>query len=359
MKKGQTNKKGNSTTTLDFEVTEKKDKGMKEYVETDVVKELLDKKFIEIRPFVRKGQFTMGLESYGMVMFPEAKLTIEMSHLEINNIPIYNNGLNEFSKSVQLLSEEEKYDKICNIRTIIIYLEKILASNIIKINDEDFYGKCKVIKQDNLQLWSDLRIVLTNSGTFLHTEDPNDLMKYIAILEGGYADIAKNYELAISEQKFRFYINDREDQEKYVNKFTKERNKAIALLEQLAETKDDKIRFVAKKLDKNGELKMDGSRESFYNLIDKFLNDGESIVNVKEFERITKSDFENLKIEVYVDEAMKYSLIKQKEKGEYVFEKMGTILGSYEKKMYEYFKNPLNEETYKILQEMVEKIWRM
>lgn len=358
MAKKQTTKKAEGE-ALNFVVTEEKNKGMKGFEETDIITELLNRKSIEVRPFIRQGKFDMGLESYGMVMFPEAKLTIEMSHYEINNIPIYNNGLNEFSKSVQLLPKEEKYNKICDIRTIIIYLEKILASNVIDINDVDFYGKCKVVRQDNLQLWSDLRIILANTGTFLHTEDPNDLMKYISILDGGYADIAKNYESAVSEQKFRFYVNDREDQERYVNKFTKERNKAIALLEKLAEGKDDKLKFVAKKLDRNNELRMNSSKEAFYNLIDGFLNNGESIVNVKDFERIAQSDFETLKIEIYVDEAIRYNLIKQKEKGEYVFEKMGTVLGSYEKKMYDYFKDSLHEETYEILKECVEKIWKM
>ena len=166
---------------------------------------------IAIKPYVNPQQENMGLEEYGFALFPGTYHEEQIAALEKNGVVRYITGLDEFAPEVQRLDSETKDAVIRNIRMVVSFLEKQLASNVIKVDDESFWDKVQLLKPNNHLFWSKISIRCGNEPVHLDPlNDAYDLIKFMAIEAGGFDLIAKSYDDAITKIKPPKFFLDKE-----------------------------------------------------------------------------------------------------------------------------------------------------
>jgi hypothetical protein len=126
--------------------------------ESQDVIQLYLKTDICIRPYTIANKENMGLEKYNMVVFDGVVHEEQMACVETNGVIRYLNGLNEFAPEIKFISDPNKRAaKIKEIRTIVSYIEKEMAANVLDIEDSDFWNKVKICKPNNHELHKWLR----------------------------------------------------------------------------------------------------------------------------------------------------------------------------------------------------------
>ena len=189
---------------------------------------------IKIKPFLDANQENMGLEEYDMVVFPGVSHEEQLAALERNGIVRYVTGLDEFATEVQNIPDDAKRDAvIANIRVVVADLEKRLATNVIDVNDTDFWNKVKLLRPENTEFWEKVSLKVGNEPIHLNPlEDPYDLIKLMAIEAGGFDLVAKSYDDAQSKPKPpKFYLDKETHTVSTKTIYKKLRNKAIRHLD--------------------------------------------------------------------------------------------------------------------------------
>ncbi len=323
------------------------------------------KSSIAIRPYFEQTKSNMGLEKYGLTLFDNTFHEEQLTCLEMNGIKRYVTGLNEFSPDIKKLDPEEQEARVKQIRIIVSQLEKELAANVINPSDPEFWNKVKLLKPDNDEFWGRIRIACSNEPLFLDPEkDPYDLIKLIAIENGGFSIVAKSYEAARKmATPPKFYLDKLENTISTKTEVKKLRNKALSELQKLFDKNTNKLFYVAKIVDTNSsQYKKSTPTDVMYDNMDKYIN-GESVDSNKKrtaekFLEVVSLDMETLKIRAIVKDAALLKVIATRADGFIYHLESGTILGKTPSDVVEFLKNPLNEQILVDVQGKVEKTWQ-
>ena len=337
-----------------------------EVVETPVSKLLKHTGTISIKPFIDPNRENMGLENYGLILFPGTYHEEQLVALENKSgVVRFITGLDEFAPEVQKMENQEaKAAKIRKIREIVAYLEKIWEYNIIDVDDPAFWSKVKRVKPNNYEFWSHISIRCGNDPVILDpANEPFDLIKLMAIEAGGFSIVARSYEDAVAQSTPPLFYLDKEVLTVSAKTtYKKLRNKAIGFLDKLYDKNRDALLFVTKVLAiQSARYTYNTPSDLLYDACDEYINgEGGESNKTKAAERfieIANLDFETLKIRAMVKDATFFKFITIKADGLLYHTKTSSMMGRNVSDVVEYLKDPLNEEIAIKLLEEVEEYW--
>ena len=318
---------------------------------------------IAIRPYVDATVANMGLEEYNMALYDGVVHFEQLACLENNGVVRYITGLNEFAPEIKKLPTEMKEARIKEIRAAVADLETELASNVLDVEDKDFWSKVELLKPNNTKFWNKITIECGNSPVYLDMANPYDRIKFYAIEAGGFDIVAKSYEDAKTKPKPpKFYLDKEEETISSRTEYKKMRNRALSELQKLFDKNSAKLFYVAKVVDITSvQYKKNTPNDVLYDNMDKFIN-GEGGESNKEraakgFLDAVNSSMEDLKIRSLVKDAIFYKELVTKADGYIYHMKTGTLTGRNVSDVVEYLKNPLNEDIYKAINEKIENNW--
>ncbi len=320
---------------------------------------------IRVKPYLDPNRENMGLEDYEMAVFPGVHHEEQLAATEMNGVIRYITGLDEYAPEVQSIVDEQMKDSIIyNIRSIVSYLEKMLATNQIKIDDEDFWSKVKLLRPDNHEFWSKITMRCGNDDVNLDPgKNPYDLIKLMAIEAGGFDLIGKSFEDASAQAVApKFFLDKEVHTVSNRTSFKKLRNKAIGLLDAMADKNVKKLMYVTKVISSNSvSYKTHTPTDILYDALDDYIN-GLGIEKNKTkaadyFIETARLDMETLKLRALVKDASFYKVISLKPDGMLYHTASSTMLGRNVSDVVLYLKNPLNEDMLVKLLEEIEGFW--
>jgi hypothetical protein len=307
----------------------------------------------------------MGLEDYGIAVYPGTYHEEQLAAIERNGVVRFVTGLDEFAPEVQNIRDTATKEAVVyNIRSVVAHLEKTLATNVLKIEDEEFWNKVKLLRPNNHEFWGRISIRCSNDPVSLDPlNDPYDLIKFMAIEAGGFDLIGKSFEDAMSKPVApKFFLDKEVHSISARTSFKKIRNQAIGLLDTIAAKNFKKLLYITKIVDTNSiSYKNHTPSDILYDLLDDYIN-GLGIESNKNkaaehFIEIANLDMETLKLKALVKDASFYKVISLKADGMLYHTASATMLGRNVSDVVVYLKNPLNEDMLvKILGE-IESYW--
>jgi len=319
---------------------------------------------ISIRRYFDPGSENMGLEKYELVVHDGVGHTEQLTCLEKNGVKRYLTGLDEFAPEVQKIQDEEKKKAVIkDIRETVSYLEKMLATNIINVDDPEFWNKVTMLRKDNSSFWDQITITCGNEPTPLDPENPMDLIKIKAIEAGGFSIVAKSLEDARARNvPPKWYLDRYSETATTRTEVTKLRNKAIAELEKLYAKDFVKLFFIAKVVDGNGiQYKRTTPNDVIYENLDSFIQAKGVETSRKrapeKFLDACKLTTAELKVKAIVKDAAFYKKIILKGDGMMYHTNTATMMGKNINECVEFLKNPLNDQIFANLQGEMEKMW--
>lgn len=324
------------------------------------------KSSIAVRSYFDSSITNMGLEKYGMTLFAGVMHEESLALLEMNGVKRYVTGLNEFAPDVKELSEEDRVAKVKQIRAVVCELEKQLAANVLKVDDEQFWNKVQVCKPDNSVFWDKIHIRCGNDPVFLEPEkDPYDLIKLYAIEAGGFSMIATSLEDARSRPTPpKFYLDRQESTAAIVTEVKKLKAKALGELQKLFDKHQNKLFLVAKVLDPNSmQYKKSTPNDVLYNNLFEYVEGNRTEKDKRKcaqrFLDAAGLDMESLKLRALIKDANFLKLIVTKADGFIYHLNSNTLMGKNPSECAEFLKNPLHEDILRALQGEVEKYWNL
>lgn len=320
---------------------------------------------ISIKPYVDPNQENMGLEDYGMALFPGTYHEEQIAALEKNGVVRYITGLDEFAPEVQRLDNDTRDAVIKNIRMVVSFLEKQLASNVIKIDDEDFWDKVQLLKPNNHQFWRKISLRCGNEPLYLDPlNEAYDLIKFMAIEAGGFDLIAKSYDDALAlPRPPKFFLDKETFTVSSRTTYKKLKNKAIGELDKLYSKNPKKLLYVTKVIDAtSASYTVSTPIDILYDLLDEYIagngNESSRTKAAERFIETAQSDMETLKLRALVKDASFYNIISLKADGMLYHNPTSTMLGRNVSDVVQYLKNPLNEDVLiNLLREIEEEYW--
>lgn len=340
---------------------------------------------LSIRPYV-SSKPNMGLENYGLALVDSSSQRDDLGAVVENDIVTYITGLNEMAPSVQRIQDiNEKKAKIKEIRQVVAWLENVEAGNY-DVNPEtcmDGYGtkddkfwanvhtfnSVQKNKYDTrgirIQTYFDkVQVELNNNGMVLDERIPRHRIIKYAILEGGFALVARSQEEA-EKKGFKFYLDVREDSAAHRTNPKKLILKAGKLLLNMSETDTNRLFYVAKLLNNDSLLYKTGKNSTppdiMFEDLDQYLEGrGREKVKsnaAKNFLNIAELPLEELKMRALVRDASLLQLISVKGDGQMYYIPTNTAMGKTLADGVTFLKSPLNEEIKRDLTSTVEKAW--
>ena len=320
---------------------------------------------IQIKPFLDRTKSNMGLENYGMVLFPNVYYEEQLAAIERNGVVRYITGLDEFAPEVQNIKDgEQKQAVITNIRTIVAHLEKMLATNVLDINDSQFWNKVTLLQPTNIKFWGSITLRVGNDPVTLEpNNDPYDLIKLMGIEAGGFSGIAKSYEDALALPVLpKFYLDKEVHSVSVKANYKKIRNKAISLLDALLQKDARKLLYITKIIDVNSSrYNYRTPTDILYDALDEYINgngvEGNKLRAAEYFTNISKLDSETLKLRAIAKDAIFYRHIVAKPDGMMYHAKTAAVMGRNLSDVVMYLKNPLNEDVLVKIITDIEAYW--
>ena len=320
---------------------------------------------LSIKPFFTESD-NMGLTNYEFVVFPGTTQTESIACLQDGKILRYVNGLDEFAASVQRIPDAKvKAARIKEIRVMVSYLEELLATNTVEIDDPKFWNKIKLLRPENSEFWETITLKLGNDPLHLNpANDAHDLIKVCAIEAGGFSLVATGWDDARAMSKPPKWYLDREAiTVKTRTEAKKIRNKALGMLDIMYSEDPVKLMLVAKLTDAYGhQYKYDTPLDVKYENMDNWINgkggDKNELRAAKEF--ITNAELSkiDLKIKALCKDAAFYKTIAQKPDGNIYHMESNIPVGRNLNEAAEFFKNPVNEDLTNKLIEVIEGYWK-
>lgn len=319
---------------------------------------------VRIKPYFDPNVENMGLENYGMALHEGVYHTEQLACLEKNGIKKWVTGLNEFDASVKFIADpEEKEAKIKQIRTTVAELERLLAANDLKIDDEDFWNKVKLLHPSNDEFWSKIELKAGNDTVFLDPKDPYDLIKLHAIEAGGFSIIAPSYQSAKDSAKPpKFYLDVKEETIATKNESRKIRNKALAELQSMFDKNSSKLFYTAKII-ASGSAHYTHStpNEELYEVMDDYINglgaERSKKVAAQKFLDTSRKTVKQLKLAAIVKDAAFYKIIVNKADGHIYHAASNSMMGRNVSDVIEFLGNALNEQILVDIQADIEAKW--
>ncbi len=311
------------------------------------------------------GRENMGLEKYGMAVFPETTQTEPITCIMDGNKPRYVTGLDEFAPSVRAIKNpKEKAARIKEIRKVVAYLERILNSNIINPDDKDFWKKVETLGPHNSEFWEKAFIKVSNEPVYLNVQDnPMDLVRYYAAKNGGYSIIAKSWDDARTSAKPpKWYLKELNLTVVNKNESRKLRNKALSLLDDLYGKDKKRLMLVAKLSEIYGQqYNYNTPADVLYEQMDNFIlgkgGDKNAVRAAQTFITHAERNMEDLKIRALCKDAGYFKVIISHADGHLYHAGTNSRLGRNLFEVVEYFKNPVNSDITERLLEEVERYW--
>jgi len=320
---------------------------------------------ISVKPYFDPEKANLGLEKYGLSLHDGVFHEEQLACIERNGIRRYLTGLNEFAPEVKLIANPEERDaKIKEIRTMVAQLERELAANIVDPADPDFWNKVKLLKHDNDEFWGKITMRCGNQTIFIDpSKDPYDLIKLVAIENGGFSMIAPSFEKARAmASPPKFYLDKYIDTVSTKTELKKLKNKALSELDKLFNKNANKLFYVAKVIDGNStQYKKSTPNDVLYDNMDKYIN-GEGVEKklsraITMFTETAALNMETLKIRAIIKDATFYKLIAIKSDGFIYHIETSTMMGRNVSDCVEFLKNPLNDNVLLDLTQKTEKYW--
>jgi len=319
---------------------------------------------VAIKPYFNPDKDNMGLQNYGMALHDGVWHQESLACLEMNGVKRYVTGLNEFAPEVKLLPPGEKEIKIKEIRKVVAQLEQELAANVIDIEDKEFWNKVSLLRPDNDKFWSRIELRCGNDPVYLDpVKDPYDLIKIYAINAGGFSIVAKSLKKAkMSNNKFKFYLDQLEESISTRTEYSKIRNKALSQLESMYNKNVTKLMYVAKCVDvESTQYTKSTSNDVIYENMDLFINGEGTERNKKKaaekFLSTSKMTMKNLKISALVKDALYYRFITRKQNGWIETLDTSVRLGKSPTEVVAFLNNPENEDSLAHIKGKVEQYW--
>jgi hypothetical protein len=321
---------------------------------------------ISVRPYVDANSENMGLEKYGYVLFPGTAQEEQLAAIERNGVIQFITGLNEFAPEVQLIEDEDKKAAVIrNIRLLVSDLEKKIATNMVKPEDEEFWNKVKLLRPDNVEFWEKITIRCQNEPLYLDPKkDPYDLIKMMAIEAGGFSIIAKSYEDAQARAvPPKFYLDKEVDTVNTRTEYKKLKNRATGLLDEMYHKNPKKLLYVTKVVDAySAKYKNSTPIDTLYDVMDEYIAgngaEGNKARAAQQFINAAGFDMETLKLKALVKDASFYKFITPKPDGMIYHTKTGAMLGRNVADIVEFLKSPVNEDILGRLMNEVEQFWK-
>lgn len=305
---------------------------------------------IAIRAYFNADLDNMGLEKYNMSLHEGAYHSESIACLERNGIKRYLTGLNEFAPEIKGLPEAQKKAKVKQIRQHVIDLEKELASNVIDIDDKDFWKKVQVVRPDNDAFWNKIVIKVGNDPVYLDPKvDAYDKIKLLAIEAGGFSLVADSLATAKKTGKFKFYLDRVLQTASTRTKNAKIKNKALGILSELYDEDKTRLMHVVKTLTFNS------SQYTHTTPIDVLYEDADGYINgngresdvakaSKNFVDAAKLPTEDLYIHSMIKDALAFNILTTKSDG-YIYEKKSSSkIATTKEGVAEFLKNPEYDE---------------
>jgi hypothetical protein len=329
------------------------------------VKDILSKVGkIQIKPYIDPNSENMGLEDYRMVVFPGVTHEEQLAAIERNGVVRYITGLDEFATEVQNIPDTSQKEAIIkNIRIVVADLEQRLATNVLNIDDTDFWNKVTLLRPENIKFWEKITMKVGNEPVHLSPlKDPYDLIKLMAIEAGGFDLIAKSYEDAQAKAKPpKFYLDKETQTVSTKTIYKKLRNRAIRHLDELYSKNPKKLLYVTKVVDANSSTyKTHTPIDILYEACDEYIagNSGEKPkISAQRFIDTCSLDMETVKLKALVKDASFFRMISLKPDGMLYHTKSSALLGRNVADVVEFLKNPLNEDLLVKLLGEVESLW--
>lgn len=320
---------------------------------------------LSIKPYTEEGYQNMGLEEYGMVVFPGTTQQEQLAAIERNGQVRYLTGLDEFAPEVQNIRDVEKRNAVIRrIREVVSELEKQFKSNVIDPDDPEFWNKVQQMKPDNEEFFSEISIRCGNEPTYLKPkQDPFDLIKLMAIEAGGFPLVAKSFEDAKAMPKApKWFLDKEEDTVSTRTEYKKLRNKAIGVLDDLYSKNPIKLLYVTKILEADSaRYKKSTPIDVLYEALDEFIagggNESSKANAAKSMINTGNLDMETLKLRAIVKDASFYKFISLKPDGMLYHTKKNNMLGRNISDVVEFLRNPMNEDVLSDLLNEVEEYW--
>lgn len=320
---------------------------------------------ISVKPYVDPKVKNMGLENYNMSLFPGTKHKESLAAIEINGRVKYVTGLDEYAPVVQNIRDEnEKNATIKYIRSIVAYLERVLATNIVNPEDPDFWNKVKELRPDNKKFWDEVYMECGNEPVFLEpAKEPSDLIKLIAIEAGGFDMIAKSYEDAESRAvRPKFYLDKQNSTIAHKAEGKKIKNKALAMLEKIS-SNTTKMLYVAKIVDTNGaRFKLSTPSDVLYDVINDYIEGLGSEKNTQRsaerFMELCQLDLETLKLKAMAKDGMFFKTISLRPDGMMYHTKSNIMMGRNISDVVMFLKNPINDDVTKVFINEINNYWK-
>jgi len=320
---------------------------------------------IAIKPYSDPTVPYMGLENYGLVVFPGTHQREPMACIEQNGRIRYLNGLDESAPEVKGIQDKEKREaRIKEIRSIVAALEFEKHYTELDIEDPKFWSKVQTYKPNNSEFWSNIAIQCDNDDIPLDPMNKTeDLLIVLAIEAGGFPMVAKSFEDCKSGIHKRKWFLDRQiDTAASKASSSKLKNKALALLTDISEENPRKLFYIAKLVDTNSMQYKNGTiQDVIYDNMDEYINGYGSESSIKKaanhFMDIAKLDMQELKIRSMIKDATFYKYIILKGDGLLYYAKDNVMLGRNPSEVYEFLANPMNEDILVKLQQEIETVW--
>jgi hypothetical protein len=320
---------------------------------------------LSVKPFFSESD-NMGLTAYEFVVFPGTAQTESIACLQDGKILRYVTGLDEFSQTVQRISDPKlKTARIKEIRKVVSYLEEHLVTNTVDPEDPEFWNKIKWLRPENAEFWETITMKLSNDPVHLNpANDPLDLIRVYAIEAGGYSLVATGWEDARAMAKPPKWYLDRESiTVKTRTEAKKIRNKALGMLDTMYSEDPRKLMLVAKITDSYGHqynysTPLDVKYENMDNWINGKAGDKNELRAAKEFIANAELSMIDLKLKALCKDAAFYNTIAQKPDGNIYHMETNIPLGRNLNEAAEFFKNPVNEDVTNKLIEVIEGYWK-
>ena len=361
MTKKKTTKEEVIEPTITMEPTVEQEVSMEDFTMIEKYQQTKDQA-IAVRPYVT-GAENMGLENYKMALYDNVYHEEQLTCLDINGVRRYVTGLNEFAPEVKTLPKAEREAKVRQIRTAVAELEKELATNVVKVDDPEFWNKIKLLRPNNDEFWSKISLRCGNEPLFLDpSRDPYDLIKLFAIKAGGFSICAKD--LADAKRKgpgCKFYLDEVKETAGTRTELVKLRNKAVAALQVMYDTNPTKLFYVAKIVDAySSEYTHNTPNDVVYENMDLFIDGEGSETNfvraAKTFLDTSRENLETLKLKAILKDANYYGIVKSKADGK-IYTDTNISIGRTNEDALEYLRSPLNDEVLAYVMKKVEQYW--
>lgn len=312
-------------------------------------------KKVSIKHFIDPDDENMGLRDMGMAMMDgeggRGGFKERFGWIEKAGIKYYLTGFEEPSRNI------EKFENLAEKEAYMKELQK--TKEVL----ESIYGVD--LSNRNYDFWKNLVLEVRSPIKSLNMTEPNDILIYYGILGGAIDGIAPSYETALETNKrYKHYLHIDDVVEKQKIGIKRERNRAIAMLEDLySKGESDKLLMISKVVlpITKGFTKKD-SIDRLYNDLNDYING----INVPTDKKITPStfmraaanDLENLTIRAVVNDAIYHKLVRQDDTKTYYNTASGTPLGKTVTDLVAFCSNEANNHEFVNLYERVNTIWQ-